>query len=82
MASQISVDGIVKFLYWVRDKEINFQKTFVLEVQWGSEIQTSLDFEWLKRGWVANGSDYEWDLEAQSFEIWTKKVWILNGSVF
>ena len=66
MASQISVDGIVKFLYWVRDKEINFQKTFVLEVQWGSEIQTSLDFEWLKRGWIANGPDFEWNLKSMS----------------
>ena len=26
---------------------------------WGSEIWTSLDFEWLKGGWVANGPDLE-----------------------
>ena len=30
------------------------------QVQWGSEIQTSLDFEWSKRGWVANGLDFVW----------------------
>ena len=24
-------------------------------VQWGSEIRPSLDLEWSKRGWVANG---------------------------
>ena len=34
--------------------------------QGGSEIRTSLDFEWAKRGWVANGADSEW--EAQPFE--------------
>ena len=26
-------------------------------VQWRSEIRTSLDFEWSKRGWVANVPD-------------------------
>ena len=32
--------------------------------QRGSEIQTSLDFEWSKRGWVGlNGLDFEWDLK-------------------
>ena len=34
----------------------------------GSVIQTSLDFKWLKRGWVANGI---YNPEAQPFEIWT-----------
>ena len=32
-------------------------------IQWGSEIWTSLDFEWSKRGWVANGPDLERDLK-------------------
>ena len=32
-------------------------------IQWGFEIQTSLDFEWSKRGCVANGQDFEWDRE-------------------
>ena len=27
--------------------------------QWGSTIWTSLEFEWSKRGWVANGLDFE-----------------------
>ena len=45
-------------------------------IQWGSEIRTSLDFKWLKRGWAANCPDFEWDLnpETQPFEIRT------NGS--
>ena len=30
------------------------------------EIQTSLDFEWSKRGWVANGPDFQWDLKSGS----------------
>ena len=57
-------------------------------VQWGSEIQTSLDLKWLKRGWVANGQDLElamksvspniWNLDKlqpfcqKTFDIWTK----------
>ena len=31
-------------------------------VQWRSEIWTSLDFKWSKRGWFANGPYFEWDL--------------------
>ena len=38
-------------------------------LQWGSEIRTSLDFEWFIRDLVANGS----------LEIWLQMVWILNG---
>ena len=41
------------------------------KVQWESEIHTSLYFEWSKRGLVANGLDFEWDLEAQPFKIKT-----------
>ena len=26
-------------------------------------MQTSLDFETSKRGWVANGPNFEWDLK-------------------
>ena len=29
-------------------------------LQWGSEIRTSLYFKWLKRSWFANGLDFEW----------------------
>ena len=29
----------------------------------GAEIWTSLDLEWSKRGWVANGLDYKWNLK-------------------
>ena len=35
-------------------------------IQWGSEIWTSLDFEWSKRGWVANGPNFKWDLKSGS----------------
>ena len=58
-------------------------------IEWGSEIPTSLDFEWSKRGWVANGPDLNgiWNLEAQLFEIWTngchffKTIWNLDKNV-
>ena len=39
-------------------------------VQWGSEIQTSLDFEWSKRGWVEKGLDLKWNLKSRSPTIW------------
>ena len=67
-------------------------------MQWRSEIRTSLDFEWSKRCWVANGPKFEWDLKSGSpticnpdkwppfcqkpFEIWTKTSRFLNGLVF
>ena len=35
-------------------------------VQWGSVIWTSLDFKWSKRGWVANGPNFEWELKSRS----------------
>ena len=35
-------------------------------LQWGSEIWTSLDFLWSKRGCVAKGLDFEWDLKSRS----------------
>ena len=35
-------------------------------IQWGSEIWTSLDFEWSKRDQVANGPDFEQDLKSIS----------------
>ena len=35
-------------------------------IQWGSEIRTSLDFEWSNRGWVAKDPDFEWDLNSGS----------------
>ena len=39
-------------------------------VHWGSEIWTSLDFEWSKRGWVANGPYFKCDLKSGSPTIW------------
>ena len=47
MISQVTASGIFISLW---------------DIQWGSEIQTSLDFELSKRGWVANKQDFEWDL--------------------
>ena len=41
-------------------------KKVQIKVQWGSEIRPSLDFEWSKTGWVANGLDFEWDLKSGS----------------
>ena len=43
------------------------------KIQRGSEICTSLDFEWSKSGWVAKDPDIEWDQKSgsQLFEIWT-----------
>ena len=72
--------------------------TLVYTKQWGSEIRTSLDFKWSKRGWVANGPDFEWGLKSgspaiwnpdkqppfcqKSFEIWHSKIRISNVSGF
>ena len=44
----------------------NSLTTLSLGIQWGSEIRPSLDFEWSKTGWVANGLDFEWDLKSGS----------------
>ena len=44
-------------------------------IQWGSEIWTSLDFKWSKRGWVANGLDFKWDLKSGSSAIWSLDKW-------
>ena len=43
--------------------EFWFSTTFkvkFLQLQWGSEIRTNLDFEWSKKGWVANVPDLKW----------------------
>ena len=37
-----------------------------IQIQWGSEIRPSLDFEFSKTGWVTNGLDFEWDLKSRS----------------
>ena len=53
-------------------------------MQWRSEMWTSLDFKWLKRGWVAKGPDFEWDLKSGSPTIWypdkflSKTIWNPN----
>ena len=37
---------------------------FGCPVQWGSKSRTRLDLKWSKRGWVANGTDFEWGLKS------------------
>ena len=57
----------------LRPQVSGFQKE-AWELKWnlvklitlGSEIRSSLDLEWSKRGWVANGPDFKWDLKSQS----------------
>ena len=41
----------------------------------GSEIWTSLDFKWSKRGWVAYGLNFEWDLKSRCPTIWNLDKW-------
>ena len=55
--------------YWI---SFDCQKMLL---QRGYEIQTSLDFEWLKRGWVANGLDFKRDLKSRSPTIWNADKW-------
>ena len=42
----------------------------------GSEIRTSLDFKWSKRGCVANVPDFERDLKSRSPTIWNPDKWL------
>ena len=54
-----------------------------LTVQWGSEIQTSLEFNWVKRGWLANGPDFEWDFDWSSYQmVWTIATAIAKAQPF
>ena len=45
-------------------------------IQWGSGIWTSLDFEWSKLGWVANGADFDWELKSGSPTIRNPYKWL------
>ena len=45
------------------------EQTRYVIIQWESELRTSLDFEWSKRGWVVNGPYFEWDLKSISPHI-------------
>ena len=42
----------------------------ITHIQWGSEIRTCPDLEWSKRGWFAEGLDFNeiWNPQAQPFE--------------
>ena len=48
----------------------------VFPVQWGSEIQTSLDFKCSKRSRVANDLDFKWDLKSRSPTIRNLDKWL------
>ena len=45
---------------------ISFYSNDIKNIEWGFEIPTILDFEWLKRGWVSNCPDLEKDLKFRS----------------
>ena len=53
-------------------EEFNFATLIVNDkcdqtlIQWGSEIRPCPDFKWSKRGWFANGLDFQWDLKSGS----------------
>ena len=40
------------------------------------EIGTSLDIKWSKRGWVANGPYFGWNLKSGSPTIWNLDKWL------
>ena len=44
--------------WWV----VGGEKSAQVLGQWGSDYQTSLVFEWLKRGWMPNGPVFECNL--------------------
>ena len=50
-------------------------------LQWGSVVQTSLDFEWSERGWVANSPDFKWALGPANpiLEHRLHSAWYLKG---
>ena len=56
-------------------------QTFNCKIQWGSDVCISLDFEWSKRGWIANCLNFKWDLKTGSPTFWNldKNIRILNG---
>ena len=61
---------LTMMLLVVYPKSVYYKKEArIAKLQWRSKIWTSLDFDWSKRGWVANGLDGIWNLKAQPFEI-------------
>ena len=46
-----------------------------LQIQWGSEMWTSLDFEWTKRGWVSKGPDFESENWKPNHVCYTQGFW-------
>ena len=57
-------------------------RLFQVPLQWGSDLQTSQNFEWSKRSWVANGLDFEWDRKSGSPTIWNAVKWGIWNSNF
>ena len=69
-ADSITLNWLNEVFYiWLHECGILVSGIQIFTVERGSEIWASLKFEWSKRGWVANGPDFEWDLEA----IWKPK---------
>ena len=70
----LSYGTIALILHLVLDK-VQGSRFYHGGMQWGSEICTSLDFEWSKRGWVANVPDFQRDLKSgQMADILSKTI--------
>ena len=58
---------VIRSFLCCKYKKLQISRDNLIKYQFGgSDIQTSLDFEWSKRGWVANGLDFVWDLKSGS----------------
>ena len=60
-------------MIWILDTAHSLN--FFIQIQWGSEMRTSLNFKWSKRVWVATGPDFERDLKSGSATIWNMDKW-------
>ena len=76
IAMAIAVSDYSKPIHWKSElQKVRYSSPHcTVLVQLGSEIRTSLDFEWLKSGWVANGQDFKWDLKARQMAILSKTI--------
>ena len=57
--------NIWSYHFFIRSSEIGLP-TQPGQLQWGSEMRTSLDFKWSIRGWVPNGLEFECNLKSRS----------------
>ena len=52
----------------LKSNPLTISQVWTIQIQWGFEIRPILDFEWSKRGWIANALDLKsqiWNPEAQ-----------------